>query len=1039
MSLIFGLDIGTTSVGFAVMEHEPDISTGKILRMGTRIFPETRDAKVHAPLNQQRRTKRLHRRQLRRRRERRVELNTALSELGLLPEFGTPHWEDVMRKDPYEIRSRALDSNLEAWELGRAIYHLAQRRHFRGRELPVESSEEEAAQQAEDRETADEAEKVLRLLRESGQTLGQWLHSLPSGKARRGIRAHRVAVENEFERIWEAQTPHHAALRDPATKSRIREVIFFQRPVFWRKNTLGSCPLIPSAPLCPKGSWLSWQRRMLEKVNNLALVGAGARPLDEEERSAILARLQQQQTMKWSQVRKQLAPVFAARGQKGEEKRLKFNLQLTEKDGLKGNPVEVALRKAIGAEWEGHPAQEPLRDRVHQLLRDADYEEIGNQRIVIRDATDRRSRRERLRKSLVEDFSLSDDAATQVAQMTLPPGWEPFSTEALRRILPELERGARMGELLVSPNWEDWRDATFPERERPTGEVMDRLPSPADPEESRRLAQIRNPTVVRCLNEIRKVVNNLIDLYGKPDLIRVELARDVSRSKRDREEYQRVLRRREAERKKARSELESNSISEPSRTDIQKWLLWQECKQICPYTGDTISFDDLFRIGRFEIEHIWPRSRSLDDSLANKTLCRYDVNLEKGNRTPYEYIGHDLDRWHAVQERLTSLVATRGKPGMPMGKVRRFLATEIPDDFASRLLNDTGYAARAAVATLKRLWPDGGSEMPVTVQPVNGRITGQLRRLWGLNNLLHDGPEKTRDDHRHHAVDALVVACARPGMVHRLSRYWARRDDPGEEAPRLEPPWPQLRDDAQRVCDRIVVSHRVQRKISGQYHKETYHGDTGDEEVRRGQRYRRFVYRKPVNELSRSEIERIRDPIVRQTVREWINEHGGDPKKAFATFPRLGPSGPEIRRVRLLRESKPELMVPLRSGHAEKGLNHHITLFTTDGGNADYEVVSRIEAARRKAQRRPVVTRNSEGGTTFLFSLAPGEIVRIPEGDRGGYWVVTGIWDNGQVILERNNDAAHTTTWRPNARSLVKHGAGKISIDPIGRIRKAAD
>lgn len=1039
MALIFGLDIGTTSVGFAAIDHDPDTARGRILRMGVRIFPETRDAKTHAPLNQQRRAKRMHRRQLRRRRVRRKELNTALTALGLLPEFGTTEWDAIMQTDPYELRSRALESALAPWEVGRAIYHLAQRRHFRGRELPAEPDAEDSEDDAEEREAASEAEDLRKELGKSGKTLGQWLHDLPSGKARRGLRAHRVAVEEEFERIWDAQMPHHDPLRDSETRSRIREIIFFQRPVFWRKNTLGSCSLIPGSPLCPKGSWLSWQRRVLEKVNNLAIVGAGARPLDDEEREALLSRLAAQKTMNWNGVRTALAPVFAARGQKGAEKRLKFNLQLGGEKGLFGNPVEIALANAVGDGWETYPRRDELRDRIHQLLRDTDYEEIGDQRIVIRDAADRRVRREQLRELLMAKFQLSQEAAAKLCRMTLPPGWEPFSTDALRRMLPELEKGTRMGELLVSPDWEAWRDRTFPDRDRPTGEVKDRLPSPADPEESRRLSRIRNPTVVRCLNETRKVVNNLIDVYGKPDLIRVELTRDVSRSKRDREEFQHVLRRREAERRKARSELEKNGITEPSRTDIQKWLLWQECRQMCPYTGDAIGFDDLFRHGRFEIEHIWPRSVSLDDSLANKTLCRHDVNLKKGNRTPYEFFGEDEDRWHALQERLNGLVATRNRPGMPLRKVRRFQATEIPDDFAARQLNDTGYAAREAVATLKRLWPDGGLEMPVTVQPVSGRITGQLRRLWGLNNLLHDGPEKNRADHRHHAVDALVVACTRPGMVQKLSRYWQHREDPASESPRLEPPWPQIREDAARVSDRIVVSHRVERKVSGQLHQETHYGDTGEDEIRRGETYRRFVYRKPVDQLSRSEIDSIRDPIVAKIIRDWVDEHGGDPKKAFTAYPRLGPTGPEIRRVRLVKERKSQLMVPLRAGHADKGVNHHIALFIDREGKPQCRVVSRIEAARRKARRHPIVEREPEDGLTFLFSLSSGETIRIPDGDHSGHWVVTGIWDSTQIILERAEDNSHSTTWRPKAGSLVKLGAEKLSIDPIGRVRKAAD
>jgi len=164
---------------------------------------------------------------------------------------------------------------------------------------------------------------------------------------------------------------------------------------------------------------------------------------------------------------------------------------------------------------------------------------------------------------------------------------------------------------------------------------------------------------------------------------------------------------------------------------------------------------------------------------------------------------------------------------MTHGNIRRFLSPAIPDGFRERQLNDTGYAAREAVAYLRKLWPDIGPHAPVKVQAVSGRITAHLRRLWGLNSILDDHGRKTRDDHRHHAVDALTVACCHPGMTHRLSSYWQAKDYPNALRPHLPPPWPQIRNDAESAMADIVVSHRVRRKISGPLHKETVYGDTG--------------------------------------------------------------------------------------------------------------------------------------------------------------------------------------------------------------------
>ena len=771
MSLIFGLDIGTTSVGFAVINHDPEAATGKIARLGVRIFPETRDPKGGAPLNQERRQARLRRRQLRRRRERLQKLHHLLSEAGLLPVRNSSEWQALMKSDPYDLRARAVgQEELKPYEVGRALYHLAKRRHFKGRDLEEDAftSEEREKDDADEKQARADRQATLAALKNEKLLLGAWLAKRdPLQKRRRGVHATREKVEEEFDRICEKQN----VLDGSPYKDSIREAIFAQRPVFWRLNTLGECRFFPGESLCPKGAWLSQQRRMLEKVNNLEVAGGNARPLDEEERRAILDRLQTRASMTWSGVRQALAPLFKARGEPGAEKRLKFNLEVGGDKKLLGNAVEAKLASVFGGDWPEHPHKQEIRDAVHDRLWDADYGTVGDRRVVILPAKERRENRKRAARIFVDDFGATKEQAIELAALKLPTGWEPYSTVALRTILPRLEEGVRFGALVSGPLEESWRNETFPLRHRPTGEILDRLPSPADKGERERIARLRNPTVVRTQNELRKVVNNLIDMFGKPDLICVEMARDVGKSKREREEMANGIRGQERRRNAARKALIEKGIAEPSRRDIEKWMLWEESGKRCPYTGDCISFDALFgTTGEFDVEHIRPRSRSLDNSFGNKTLCRRDVNREKGDRTPYEYLHADADRWAAVRERLERMQRKGDKGGMPQGKVRRFLdSRDLPDDFVARQLNDTGYAAREAVASLKRLWQDLGPEAPVTVRAVAGRVTAQLRRLWGLNNILGKDGEKTRADHRHHAVDALTVACAGayPGMTQR--------------------------------------------------------------------------------------------------------------------------------------------------------------------------------------------------------------------------------------------------------------------------------
>ena len=1017
MPLIFGLDIGTTSIGFAVIDHDHDLATGNIRRLGVRVFPEARDPKG-APFNQERRQARLRRRQLRRRRDRRRSLGELLCDAGLLPTRGSPDWEKAMKLDPYDLRKRAFEGEpLTPHEVGRAVYHLAQRRHFKGRDIDEISDESEP----DDREKDDADEKkaktdrdaTLKTLRRDGRTLGAWLAARGPHERKRNVHATREIVEKEFNEVWKRRLPENF-------RETVREAVFCQRPVFWRQNTLGTCRFVPDpgARLCPKGAWLSQQRRMLEKLNNLGLAGGNQRPLNEEERRAILDRLQRQASMSWAGVRQTLAPLYRARGEAGAEKRLKFNLQEGGEKALIGNAVEAKLAGIFGADWSDHPRKQEIRDAVHDRLWQADYGEIGAQRVVILPAIERKDRREAAARGFVEEFGVSEDQAAKLKELKLPAGWEPYSVEALRAFLPHLEAGERFGALLNGPDWEGWRNETFPDRDRPTGEVLDRLPSPADREESRRIANLRNPTVARTRNELRKVVNNLIGMFGKPDLIRIELARDVGNSKRQREEKAQGIRRQERRREAARKDLEVNGIAQPSRERIEKWMLWQECGRRCPYTGDCISFDALFDTNEFDVDHIWPRSRSLDDSFRNKTLCRKDVNARKGNRTPFEYLG-GTDEWAAVAERLRGMKAAKGGVGMPPGKIGRFLSPKGPDDgFAARKLVDTGYAAREAVAFLEKLWPDIGPEAPKTVEAVSGRVTGRLRRLWGLNNILADDGEKTRADHRHHAIDALTVACAHPRTTQKLSRYWQRKDDdPTVEKPRLPPPWKTIHADAERAVAEIVVSHRVRKKISGPLHKETVYGDTGEDVTGKdGTTYRYFVTRKKVEALSKGELADIRDKSVSEIAAKWVSRRGGNPEKAFPPYPKRGRKGPEIRKVRLLKKRQIDLMARVATGYADLGNNHHMAIYRLPNGDIDFEVVSLLEASRRLARREPVVRRDRGDGARFVMSLSQGDVVEFQEGKGRGFGWCTGSKpravrsSQGSTMLARRQPTKHVSS-----------------------------
>jgi CRISPR-associated endonuclease Csn1 len=501
MALIFGVDVGTTSIGFAVIEFDDERKSGKILRLGSRIFPEARDRDC-TPLNQIRRTARMMRRQLRRRKARRRFLNEMLSTAGLLPAYGSPEWIEVMAQNPIALRTQALSEPLSPSAIGRALYHLSKRRHFLGREL--EESEDGDALEADaseknsvdEKAAKDRRAQTIEALKASGYTLGQHLAQRQPHERQRGTHALRKHVSDEFEAIWSAQAEYHPALLTDELKSGLHDIIFAQKPVFWRLNTLGECRLEPGAPLAPKGGWLSAQRRMLEKLNNLEIAGGNARPLDDQERAAILVKLQGQQSMSWADVRSAIDPLFKARGE--SSKTIKFNLEQGRELKLLGNPVEAKLVAIFGDDWNSHPHKQAIRTAAQNRLWDADYGRIGDQRVVIKRQADRANARREKAQSFAKDFGASAEQVAALEKLSFPTGWDAFSTSAIEKLLPELEAGTKMGQLLNGPDWEAWRNETFPNRERPTGEFVNKLPSPANKDEQERIKKLRNPTVVRA-------------------------------------------------------------------------------------------------------------------------------------------------------------------------------------------------------------------------------------------------------------------------------------------------------------------------------------------------------------------------------------------------------------------------------------------------------------------------------------------------------------------------------------------------------------
>ncbi|SHF52737.1 CRISPR subtype II/NMENI RNA-guided endonuclease Cas9/Csn1 [Flavobacterium fontis] len=506
-------------------------------------------------------------------------------------------------------------------------------------------------------------------------------------------------------------------------------------------------------------------------------------------------------------------------------------------------------------------------------------------------------------------------------------------------------------------------------------EVLDRLP--VNKEADKELQALRNPIVTTALFELRKLVNELLDLYGSIDEIKVEMARDLKVSKMQRNKIRREQKRLEKEndRVKARLIEEGQRVTHDS---ILLYKLWEECKHTCPYTGKTISIQQLFS-GEVQIEHIHPWSRSLNDSFANKTLCYADENRRKGDKTPYEFYGSDEANWSAIKERALKLFSDTKEYPNAYQKFKRFVQQKFDDDFSTRQLNDTRFISKEAKNYLLKICKN------VQVSP--GQATSNLRQKWGMNNILNDANEKTREDHRHHAIDALVMACTKVSYVQELSRW--NRYNRNTELKQFPLPWESFRRDAEVAVERILVSHkRVANDITvrtktvekngkkytnlgvaarGQLHKETVYGKRtvhGEEA---------FHVRKSIDSIeTEKQLEKVVDEAIKNGIRKRVMELGGFvkgnlPANTFFIVDENGIKQPQLFLPNKNGEPVPILKVRMREniGGAEQlkdnvnqwvnpRNNHHVLIYKNEKGNMKEDVVTFWTVVERKRTGQPV-------------------------------------------------------------------------------------
>ena len=481
----------------------------------------------------------------------------------------------------------------------------------------------------------------------------------------------------------------------------------------------------------------------------------------------------------------------------------------------------------------------------------------------------------------------------------------------------------------------------------------------------------------RALVEVRKVVNAILREHGKPARVVIEMAREMKQGRDARKEHSFRMNRRNKLREEARASLRQlRGGVWPSRTDVDRWLLWQQQAHACPYCGRAIGAHEVANAD-VEVDHILPRWQSLDDSMNNKVLSCATCNGAKGNRTPAAWLGKDSDSMASLLKRVRACAERKDNPGgMPFGKVKRFEAESVDaEHFAQSQLNDTRYISKLVASFLLLLYPTSDHAGQKRIQTSRGNLTAHLRRMWGLNGIIpplvrshgeivpgfveHEGwTEKLRIDHRHHAVDALVVALSSRAFMKRLQDCWQTIDDPASRGRAFDPPWPTIRADAEAVVQSIQVSHRPMRRMRGALHEETYYGKVAGVSGK-------YVTRKRLDELKGKMVSQIRDHEVRRTIDARLRERGWDgianalPKGWHHEEIYLPTAEPRIGRTARRAHPIRRVRVITSIGHAVKlgdkghrfaipGKNYCLRVIgSADPPHTRFRVVSRFDAHGR--------------------------------------------------------------------------------------------
>ena len=1059
---VLGLDLGVGSIGWCLIALDAQGDPAEILGMGSRVVPlnnatkaiEAFNAGAAFTANQERTARRTMRRGFARYQLRRYRLRRELEKVGMLPDAALIQ---LPLLELWELRERAATAGrrLTLPELGRVLCHINQKRGYRHVKSDAAAIVgDEGEKKKKDSNSAYLAgirandEKLQAEHKTVGQYFAEQLRQNQSESPTGGI-SYRIKDQifsrqryiDEYDQIMAAQRVHYPdILTDEFIRMLRDEVIFMQRPLKSCKHLVSLCEFekqervmriqqddgkggrqlverrVKFGPkVAPKSSPLFQLCRIYEAVNNIRLTRPDGSPRDitPEERDKIVTHLQSSASLSFAALKKLL-----------KEKALIAD-QLTTKSGLKGNSTRVALATALQPYSQYHHLLDmELETRMMTVqLTDEETGEVTEREVaVVTDSYVRQplyrlwhilysiEERDAMRRALITQLGMKEEdldsgLLDQLYRLDfVKPGYGNKSAKFICKLLPQLQQGLGYSEACAAVGYRHSNSPTSEEITERT--LLEKIPL-------LQRNELRQPLVEKILNQMINLVNALKAEYGI-DEVRVELARELKMSREERERMAEGNRRREKENKAIAEKIRECGLF-PTKSRIRKYMLWEEAGEKCLYCGQILTLSQCLNGDDMEVEHIIPKSVLYDDSYGNKTCACRRCNKEKGNRTALEYIR--AKGWEAeYMERINGLL---DKKAISYSKHQRlrWLKEDIPSDFLERQLRLTQYISRQAMAILQQ-----GIRR---VSASEGGVTARLRSLWGYDDILHtlnldrydsmgetervsregETTEKLRikdwskrKDHRHHAIDALVVASTRQGYIQRLNRVSSeseREAMSGEievqkaantdklsllERWLTQRPHLSVRAVSDKVAE-ILISYRPGKRVvtrgrniylrhgkkcvqsgllvpRGALSKETVYGQitvNGEPQI---------VCKYDLHSLKAKDVDYVVDLALRKRLKELLAQHGGKEKEAFAGdvyMDEAGMQGP-IRSVRCftgLDRGKMKVVKYDEQGDAVGFVsprnNHHLAIYRTPKGKLVESIVTFWDAVDRARYGIPLV------------------------------------------------------------------------------------